>query len=477
MGLRIFLRLTFSIIFSTTLLLHAEVPVKDFSGVYHATVDSVFHPKTVEELRQIVVATKKQVAIVGGNYSMGGQTWHQDGIVIDMSSLKAITHFDASQKTVTVQAGALWRDVQTFLLSYNLTVGIMQSFNDFSVGGSLSVNVHGRDLRGQIIGSVQGLTIMLHDGSLVKADRSEHYDLFKAVIGGYGACGIIVDATLKVDDNCHLERTMTFVPVSKFNRFFREKIKGNKKIAFFNANIYGPNYDQAVSIVWSKTDKPLTIQHRMHHGAHGLVPHELSMQVKYALQQALSNYSYTHVLRGKFDSILMKYTNPVVWRSYAMSYPVALLDTPAHGTSKILQEYFVPVEHFEKFVDALRSVFKEHNVKALNVSIRYVPRTMESVLSYAAQHSFAFVCYVVIDNNPRGHAYAQQWTRKLIDAVLALQGTYYLPYHLFASSDQCIKAYPRYFELRAIKNKYDPAGRFNNSLISFFEKTIARSLS
>lgn len=457
-------------IFSIAASLSAHVPVKELTGVYSTTVDHIFYPAVVDELQHIVVHAQKPIAIAGGKYSMGGQTWYQDGIIIDMKHLNTITAFDKENKTITVQAGALWRDVQNFLLPHNLTVGIMQSFNDFSVGGSLSVNVHGRDPRGQLISTVQEITVMLHDGSLVKASRSEHYDLFKAVIGGYGACGIIVDATLKVCDNVHLERTMTILPVHTFNRFFREKIKGNKQVALFNANIYGPDYNQVVSIVWSKTDKPLTVQDRMHKNMQGTISDELLMHAKYGLEQALSNYSFAHVLRAKFDSLLTKYTNPVVWRSYEMSRSVKIFDTHAQGTSKILQEYFIPVQHFEKFADAMRAIVKHHSVKVLNISIRSVPRNAESFLSYAPQNCFAFVCYISMDNNPAGHAHTKVWTQKLIDAALSLQGTYYLPYHLFATRAQLLKAYPRWHEFFATKQLYDPNNKFNNTLLSFCQK-------
>ena len=48
------------------------------------------------------------------------------------------------------------------------------------------------------------------------------------------------------------------------------------------------------------------------------------------------------------------------------------------------------------------------------------------------------------------------WTRELIDAVLAVGGTYYLPYQPHATAEQFHRAYPRAKELFALKRKLDP---------------------
>jgi hypothetical protein len=56
-------------------------------------------------------------------------------------------------------------------------------------------------------------------------------------------------------------------------------------------------------------------------------------------------------------------------------------------------------------------------------------------------------------------------TRELIDAALALEGTYYLPYRMHATTAQFRKAYPesaRFFER---KRHHDPDGVFQNRFL------------
>src|SRR5207245_5885922 len=95
-----------------------------------------------------------------------------------------------------------WRQVQTSLSQHNRAVRVMQDSNIFSVGGSLSVNAHGKDPRyGSLIGSVNYLKMVTADGKEMLCDRTQNKDLFSAVIGGYGLLGIITEVNLLTTQN------------------------------------------------------------------------------------------------------------------------------------------------------------------------------------------------------------------------------------------------------------------------------------
>jgi len=75
---------------------------------------------------------------------MGGQTSFTDSMHLDLSQFNQILNFDRENKLITVQTGISWRKVIEFIDQYDLSVMVMQSYADFTVGGSLSVNAHGR---------------------------------------------------------------------------------------------------------------------------------------------------------------------------------------------------------------------------------------------------------------------------------------------------------------------------------------------
>ena len=447
-----------------------SVSVTDFSKVYHATIHSLYYPKTITELSSFVKKAEKPIAIAGGKYSMGGQIWFKDGIMIDMSYLNAITSFDPEAKTITVQAGARWSDIQTFLLKHNLTIMVMQSYNNFSLGGSISVNVHGRDPHGQIIHTIKSIHVMLADGTIVTADRHQNRELFRAVIGGYGSCGICIDATFYLEDNHKIQLKKTTIPLGSFTDFYKKNVASNKDISLFNANLYAPHFNEVVNFVWSKTDKALTIEQLMQKNSPAK-PIALKKMMTHAAEYMVSEYSLAQKLRLFFENNSYLQSNTVVWRSYEMSYTVDSLAPSTEKTAKILQEYFIPIEKFNTFTSYLKEIFTHNQVKVLNVSIRHAPQETESFLSYAPKESFAFVCYISIENSTKGHKKTALWTQKLIDAALSLNGSYYLPYHLFARPDQYLKAYPHYGQFLSVKKTYDPQGKFKNSLTDLLQKS------
>lgn len=58
----------------------------------------------------------------------------------------------------------------------------MQSQNIFTIGGSLSANAHGRDIRyGSLIDTVRSFRLLKADGEIVTVKPDD--DLFSAVIG------------------------------------------------------------------------------------------------------------------------------------------------------------------------------------------------------------------------------------------------------------------------------------------------------
>jgi hypothetical protein len=64
----------------------------------------------------------------------------------------------------------------------------------------------------------------------------------------------------------------------------------------------------------------------------------------------------------------------------------------------------------------------------------------------------------------RGEADMARMTRALIERVLAIGGTYYLPYRPHASLDQLSRGYPRAQEFAAKKREVDRDLLFRNQL-------------
>jgi len=149
-----------------------------------------------------------------------------------------------------------------------------------------------------------------------------------------------------------------------------------------------------------------------------------------------------------------------ITRNALLNEPVAALKDNDPARTDILHEYFVPPDRLNDFLAACREVIPAHKQDLLNVTLRYVDKDSSGVLTYAPQPRVAAVMLFVQQRTADADADMRAMTMKLIDRVLALGGSYYLPYRLHASRGQMQQAYPRLDEFIAAKRRYDPQLRF-----------------
>ncbi len=433
--------------------------VNDVTQLNPITVERVVTPTSVDEIRELVRARNGAISVGGGRFSMGGQIATEGTLFVDMRGMDRILAFSPAEKTIRVQTGITWRKIQEAIDPHGLSVAIMQSYANFTVGGSLSVNVHGRYVgQGPLIGSVHSIAIVLADGELVEASPTHDPDLFYGAIGGYGGLGIIVEATLDLADDQKVARQVQKLPVREYGKFFAEEVRTSSRAVFHNGDLYPPAYDTVMAITWSATDRPVTVPDRLR-------PAGPANWLDHVVMFGVSDLPFGKEIRARLLDPLRLRDEPVVWRNYEASYDVGELEPVSRTRSTyVLQEYFVPVGRFDDFVPKMASVFRRHRVNVLNVSIRHAKKDPGSLLAWAKEESFAFVVYYKQGVSEADRKEVGAWTRELIDAALSLGGSYYLPYQIHATDEQFRRAYPRAAEFFALKRRVDPAYRFRNKL-------------
>ncbi|MGQ8364736.1 FAD-binding protein [Glaciecola sp. 1036] len=238
--------------------------VNDITQLNPIRVAQVIRPTNTDEIRQAIMSSKGKISIGGGRYSQGGQIALEDSLHIDMRSFNQVLSLDVVKREITVQSGIRWRDIQEVIDPQDLSIKIMQSYSNFTVGGSLSVNVHGRYMgEGPIIRSVKSIKMILANGEIIEASPTINSEIFYAAIGGYGGLGVITEATLKLVPNVKVARETQYMPIGNYSAFFQTQIKTNENIVFHNADIYPPNYTQINSVSWVQSEKPLTVTERL----------------------------------------------------------------------------------------------------------------------------------------------------------------------------------------------------------------------
>jgi FAD/FMN-containing dehydrogenase len=429
--------------------------VSDISQLDATPVRAIVRPTSTDAVCTALRDHPGVVSIGGAHCSMGGQTAEPRSLHLDMRGMHRVLWVDAGAKRVRIQSGATWRDVQEQIDPFDLSVAVMQSYSNFSAGGSVSVNCHGRYVgKGPIVNTVRALQLVTPDARVLELDRTRHPDLFRAVVGGYGGLGVITEIELDLADNVRIARTIEQVTLDEYPAFFRERILPDPDALLHNADLAPPLFDAPVCVTWSKTDAPLTETRR-------LVPRHADYSREQNAIWALTELPGGDRLRGSFASEL--YAPVVTWRNHEASLDIASLEPRTRVFSTyLLQEYFIPVRHFLAFAKTLTTILRRFDVNALNVSIRHSPGDHESLLAWAPEDVFSFVLYHKQRTSLQADAEAARWTRMLIDAALELGGRHYLPYRLHATPAQFLRAYPEVRRFAALKRQLDPEGRFRS---------------
>ncbi len=436
-----------------------DAVVNDITGLNRVRVARVLVPGSVEEISNAIAGSTGPISIGGGRFSQGGQIAYPNSLHIDMRNLDEVLAFDADKKEITVQAGITWRKIQEYIDSADLSVKIMQTYANFTVGGSLSVNVHGRYIgEGPLVHSVTSIKMVMADGSLWPASRTENAELFYGAIGGYGGLGVIVEATLQLTDNVKIERKVKSMPITRYRDHFLQAVRNDPNVVLHNADIYPPEYENVLDVSWYETEKPLTIDDRL-----------IATDEEYfwgpLATEFVASFDMGKQIRERLIDPVYYSKDRVVWRNWEASYDLRELEPGDRvNTTYALREYFVPVENFDAFVRKMREIFTRHQANIINVSIRHAHPDPDTLLSWATTEVFAFVVYYRQGTDAVAKARVERWSLEMIDAAIEAGGTYYLPYQIVASPQQFLAAYskaPRYFDL---KGRIDPAYRFRNKL-------------
>ncbi len=440
--------------------------VREVTGLYAVRAARIVTPTSTEAVAEAVRTTQGPISIGGGRYSMGGQTATPGGLQLDLRQLKGVLAVDTIADTMRVYAGTRWREVQEALDPLGRAVKVMQTYNNFTVGGALGVNAHGRYIGlGPVSQTVRSLRLVLADGSIVDASRTVHPELYAAALGGYGAIGVITEATLEIARNDRVRRSWTRLPLEAYPAFFDSTIAGTSAsdtaVIFHNGDLAPPSYDQVGALTYRRTTAPLTDTTRLR-------PLDQTSTIRRLFFGGLASGFWRPITvwgrRAIVDPIVWR-GHPVTWRNLEASYDVSELEPASRErTTFVLQEYFVPRDSLVPAVRALGAVLRKHDVRAVNISIRHALADTVPLLTWAPSETYALVLYYAQGTQPEAQREVGRWTREAIDSVLARGGRYYLPYQPHATRSQFRRAYPRADSLFALKAALDPQGRFTNTL-------------
>jgi FAD/FMN-containing dehydrogenase len=390
---------------------------------------------------------------------MGGQSLARNGIAVDMRPYAAMS-LDADRDILHVQAGATWAEVIPYLNAHGRSVAVMQSNNSFTVGGSVSVNCHGwQSRRPPIASTVQGLRIVTADGEVVRCSRTENPELFSLALGGYGLLGVILEVDLQVVPNEEYRTQRAVMGIRDYADRFEQVVGSDSSVgmAFGRLSVAPESFLREAILTWFERQPGGSGQ------PSALGFPELESATRLVVRGQVGS-DYGKSLRWSLErNVGQALSQTMVHRNQLLNEPVAVFENRSRESTDILQEYFVPITHFEEFVEGTRAILSRRPQDLLNVTVRDVARDEDSVLRYADQRMFAFVMLFNQARTEAAERSMESTTRDLVDLAISLGGRHYLPYRLHATPTQLRAAYPQIDRFLELKSKYDPKHVFQNA--------------
>jgi FAD/FMN-containing dehydrogenase len=434
------------------------------------TVAEIIAPRREEEVIDVIRRVSSEgssLAVSGSRHAMGGQQFASGERLIDIRSLKRVITLDPVAGHIEVEAGIQWREL--IEACHALQVGEESPWtirqkqtgaDDFTMGGSLAANIHGRGLAMRpFVDDVESFTIVDATGELRVCSRTENADLFRLVAGGYGLFGIVTRITLRLARRTKVRRLVEIVGADELVGRITARQQEGCRYGDFQFCIDEQSQDFLRRGVMScYQDVALDI------------PISAGREISPAGWLQLFQLAYTDRREGfrRYSEHYRSTTGQTYWSDthqlshYVSDYAEQVSRAGGVTVSPLMiSELYVPREALPEFLNEAARLLRRNHVPVMYGTVRFIEQDVDSFLRWARQ---SFACVIVnIPAQPHGSGSSSaEVFRALIDLAAGLGGSYYLTYHRHALRVQVERCYPEFSGFLRQKRLRDPQGIFQS---------------
>ncbi len=457
--------------------------VNDVHSQLNSTrVRELLVPRTRHELAEIVRSASQKglpISLSGCRHSMGGQQFATDSICIDTRSLDRVISFNQERGLIEAEAGIQWPQlIRTYLEAQRDSAkqwGIAQKqtgADTFTLGGSLSSNVHGRGLTMKpLISNIESFTLTNATGKSIRCSRDENQELFRVAIGGYGLFGLVSSVTLQLVPRQKLRRVVEIIRASDLPKRFEQRIAQRFLYGDFQFSVdeKSPDFLQrGVFSCYQPIDErePIVAEKKLRDNDWLDL-----LRLAYAdREKAFKRYSdYYLSTNGQ-----TYWSDTSQLSAYLPNYAQKLREQiGGEESSLIITEIYVPRTDLSDFLAQAAELLRSNHTIAIYGTVRLIEKDDESFLAWAKESYACIIFNLLTLHTPGGIEASARSFRGLIDLAIARGGSYYLTYHKFAKLEQVMACYPQFKQFLDLKRKYDPAERFQSDWYRYYRKLFA----
>ncbi|HYL92338.1 MAG TPA: FAD-binding oxidoreductase [Alphaproteobacteria bacterium] len=451
------------------------VTVNDIHSQLNATtVRELLRPGSIDECQSMIKAIRSRggaISVAGGRHSMGGQQFADDSALIDTRSMGRVLGFDRERGLIEVEAGIQWPELIQYLHQTQegserewAIVQKQTGADHFTLGGSLSSNVHGRALdQKPIVGNVESFTLIDHEGEMQRCSRQENPELFRLAIGGYGLFGTIASVTLRLRERVKVRRVVEIRDLKDVPDAFEQRIQ--------DGYLYG-DFQFATD-----STRPSFLQRGVF-SCYQPVPKDTPVTehpTRFSPEDWAKLTYYTHKYKRRaFDLYSRRYlqtSGQVYWSdsqlfgNYLDNYHQEL-DRKLHASTpatEMITEIDVPRPRLADFMEEAAAALRKQKANVIYGVVRLIEKDDETFLAWAKERYACVVFNLHVPHDRQGIENAARNFQTLIDLAIKRGGSYYLTYHRFARREQVESCYPQFEKFLRLKRQYDPTETFQSN--------------
>jgi L-gulonolactone oxidase len=369
-----------------------------------------------------------------------------DGVLIRPQLLTGIRKIDRDAMTVTVEAGTPLKRLNMALAREGLSLTNMGDIMEQTVSGATSTGTHGTGRESaSIAAQIRGLELVTADGSVLTCSAKENPEVFAAARIGLGALGIVTAITFAVEPVFLLTAREEPMPLEKVLADFDELWAENEHFEFYwfphtgNTNTKRNNRSAG-------PEKPVP-------PVAGWIEDEFLSNGVFQVAQWVGR-----AVPATLPAIARISSTALSARSYT-DIPYKVFTSPRR-VRFVEMEYAVPREALTETLRELRAMVDRSGLRVgFPVEVRTAPAD-DITLSTASGRDSAYIAVHMFRGTPY-QAYFTAAER----IFTAHEGRPHWGKVHTRDAEYFSRAYPRFGEFTALRDRLDPDRRFQNDYL------------
>ena len=207
--------------------------LKNWAGNLEYSTDSIYYPKSVAEVQELVRKINKLRAL-GTRHCFNTIADSKDNL-ISLKEMNKVVALDETAHTVTVEGGMNYGQLCPYINGKGFALHNLASLPHISVAGACSTATHGSGVKnGNLATAVTALEIVDADGMLIHLSAAKDGEKFHAAVVGFGAFGVVTKVMLAVQPTFMMQQYVyEKLPLSQMKDHFDEIVSAGYSVSLF----------------------------------------------------------------------------------------------------------------------------------------------------------------------------------------------------------------------------------------------------